>query len=105
MGRLLVEDYLREIERLRRFSGSAIESVVSEAFKDLLKAWSRFAGCAPARIHHAHEDPHPAETPHPSRPASCSALCEPMSTLHLGRARRCRVPSQRAENGHSLRTQ
>jgi hypothetical protein len=44
MGRLLVEGYLREIERLRRFSGSAIESVVSEAFKDLLKAWSRSAG-------------------------------------------------------------
>jgi hypothetical protein len=30
MGRLLVEDYLREIGRLRRCSGSSIESVVSD---------------------------------------------------------------------------
>jgi hypothetical protein len=44
MGRLPVEDCLCEIERLRRYSGSSIESVVSEAFKDLLKAWSRAAG-------------------------------------------------------------
>jgi hypothetical protein len=44
MGRLSVEDYLRAIKPLRRFSGPSIESVVSEAFKDLIKAWPRSAG-------------------------------------------------------------
>ena len=37
MSRLLINDYLAEIDRLRRYSGSSTEKVVSEAFKDLLK--------------------------------------------------------------------
>jgi predicted helicase len=41
MSQLLVQNYLNEIDRLRRYTGSATESVISEAFKDLLKAWSR----------------------------------------------------------------
>ncbi|MFH1795077.1 MAG: type ISP restriction/modification enzyme [Pseudomonadota bacterium] len=41
MSQLLVQQYLNEIDRLRKFSGSVTEGVISEAFKDLLKAWSR----------------------------------------------------------------
>jgi predicted helicase len=37
----LVQDYFNEIDRLRKFSGTSTEGVISEAFKDLLKAWSR----------------------------------------------------------------
>lgn len=41
MSRLLVDQYLNELDRLRKFTGSLTEGVISEAFKDLLKAWSR----------------------------------------------------------------
>jgi predicted helicase len=41
MSKQLVNDYFNEIDRLRKFSGTNTEGVVSEAFKDLLKAWSR----------------------------------------------------------------
>ncbi len=41
MSQLLVQNYLNEIDRLRRYTGSVTEGVISEAFKDLLKAWSR----------------------------------------------------------------
>ena len=41
MSQLLIQHYLNEIDRLRKFSGSVTEGVISEAFKDLLKAWSR----------------------------------------------------------------
>ncbi|WP_055049657.1 type ISP restriction/modification enzyme [Devosia sp. A16] len=41
MSKQLVQDYFNEIDRLRKFSGSNTEGVISEAFKDLLKAWSR----------------------------------------------------------------
>jgi predicted helicase len=41
MSQLLVQQYLNEIDRLRKFTGSGTEGVISEAFKDLLKAWSR----------------------------------------------------------------
>lgn len=41
MSQLLIQQYLNEIDRLRKFSGSITEGVISEAFKDLLKAWSR----------------------------------------------------------------
>lgn len=44
MSILLINDYLREIDRLRRYSGASTEKVISEAFKDLLKAWARSAG-------------------------------------------------------------
>jgi hypothetical protein len=39
LSKQLVQDY--EIDRLRKFSGTSTEGVISEAFKDLLKAWSR----------------------------------------------------------------
>lgn len=41
MSRQLVSEYFNEIDRLRKFSGTSTEGVISEAFKDLLKAWSR----------------------------------------------------------------
>lgn len=44
MSRLLINEYLAEIDRLRTASGSSIESIISEAFKDLLKRWSRGQG-------------------------------------------------------------
>jgi predicted helicase len=41
MSKQLVQDYFNEIDRLKKYSGTATEGVISEAFKDLLKAWSR----------------------------------------------------------------
>lgn len=41
MSQQLINQYLNEIDRLRRFSGSVTEGVISEAFKDLLKTWAR----------------------------------------------------------------
>ncbi len=41
MSKLLIRRYLTEISRLRQVSGTARESVVREAFKDLLKGWAR----------------------------------------------------------------
>jgi len=37
----LIQTYFNEIDRLKKFSGTTTEGVISEAFKDLLKAWSR----------------------------------------------------------------
>ena len=41
MNRQLIEAYFDEIDRLKKFSGTTTEGVISEAFKDLLKAWSK----------------------------------------------------------------
>ncbi len=41
MSQILINAYLTEIDRLRRVSGTNTEQVIREAFKDLLKAWSR----------------------------------------------------------------
>ena len=41
MSQMLIRAYLAELDRLKRTSGSRNESVVREAFKDLLKAWGR----------------------------------------------------------------
>lgn len=41
MSELLINQFLAELDRVRKFSGSLSESTVREAFKDLLKAWSR----------------------------------------------------------------
>ena len=41
MSQLLVQQYLNEIDKLRKISRSTTEGVISEAFKDLLKSWSR----------------------------------------------------------------
>lgn len=41
MSQLLITQYLAELDRLKKVSGSARETIVREAFKDLLKAWGR----------------------------------------------------------------
>lgn len=41
MSQLLINDYLNELSRLRQVSGARRESVVREAFKDLLKRWGK----------------------------------------------------------------
>ncbi len=41
MSQLLIGQYLNQLSDLRRASGSNRETVVREAFKDLLKGWGR----------------------------------------------------------------
>ena len=41
MSRQLINEYRAELDRLRQISGSRRESVLREAFKDLLKRWGR----------------------------------------------------------------
>ncbi|WP_420103375.1 N-6 DNA methylase [Bosea sp. (in: a-proteobacteria)] len=41
MSQILVQAYLNEIDRVRKFSGSTTENNIREAFKDLLKAWAK----------------------------------------------------------------
>ena len=44
MSQLLINDYLRQLALIRQVSGSQRETIVREAFKDLLKAWGRQHG-------------------------------------------------------------
>ena len=44
MSHALINQYLAELSRLRKASGSTRESVLREAFKDLLKGWGRQHG-------------------------------------------------------------
>ena len=41
MSRQLITEYRSELDRIHAASGSKRESVVREAFKDLLKGWAR----------------------------------------------------------------
>jgi predicted helicase len=41
MSQLLVNQFLNDLDRYKKFSGSLNEGVISEAFKDLLKGWAR----------------------------------------------------------------
>jgi hypothetical protein len=41
LSQLLIQQYLNQLQDLRRVSGAHRESVVREAFKDLLKGWGR----------------------------------------------------------------
>jgi len=41
MSQVLINQYLAELDRIKKISGSIRESVVREAFKDLLKAWGK----------------------------------------------------------------
>lgn len=43
MSQILINAYLNDLERYKKFSGSETEGIISEAFKDLLKAWARSA--------------------------------------------------------------
>ncbi len=39
MGQLLISQYLNQLAQLKKISGAKRESVIREAFKDLLKSW------------------------------------------------------------------
>jgi predicted helicase len=41
MSQLLINDYLKQLDLIRRVSGSQRETIVREAFKDLLKNWGK----------------------------------------------------------------
>jgi len=41
MSQILIQQYLNQLASLRKVSGTSRESVVREAFKDLLKGWAR----------------------------------------------------------------
>ena len=44
MSQLLINDYLRQLDIIKKASGSNRETIVREAFKDLLKAWGKQQG-------------------------------------------------------------
>lgn len=44
MSQILINAYLADLDRIKRLSGSLSEQVIREAFKDMLKAWSRQQG-------------------------------------------------------------
>lgn len=44
MSQHLIHDYLRQLDLIKKISGSQRETIVREAFKDLLKAWGRQQG-------------------------------------------------------------
>ena len=44
MSRLLINEYLAEIDRLRAVSGRSTEENIRDAFQSLLKRWSRSQG-------------------------------------------------------------
>ena len=41
MSQILVNEYLKQLDIIRKVSGSARETIVREAFKDLLKSWGK----------------------------------------------------------------
>ncbi len=41
MSQVLINDYLRQLDIIKKASGSSRETIVREAFKDLLKAWGK----------------------------------------------------------------
>ncbi|OYT92057.1 MAG: DNA methyltransferase [Burkholderiales bacterium PBB3] len=41
MSQILINDYLKQLDIIKKVSGSSRETIVREAFKDLLKAWGR----------------------------------------------------------------
>ncbi|HES75748.1 MAG TPA: DNA methyltransferase, partial [bacterium] len=41
MSQLLINEYLKQLDLIKKISGSSRETIVREAFKDLLKAWGK----------------------------------------------------------------
>ena len=41
MSQVLIQQYLNQLQDLKKVSGAYRESVVREAFKDLLRGWAR----------------------------------------------------------------
>jgi predicted helicase len=44
MSQLLINEYLKQLDLIKKMSGSNRETIVREAFKDLLKAWGKQLG-------------------------------------------------------------
>ncbi|MFN3806265.1 hypothetical protein [Asticcacaulis sp.] len=44
MSQILIQQFLNELTTLKKVSGSLSESVIREAFKDLLKGWAKQSG-------------------------------------------------------------
>ena len=44
MSQILINDYLKQLDIIKRVSGTRRETVVREAFKDLLKTWGKQQG-------------------------------------------------------------
>ncbi len=44
MSQILINDYLKQLDLIKKVSGSSRETIVREAFKDLLKAWGKQQG-------------------------------------------------------------
>ena len=44
MSQLLINDYLGQLDLIKKISSSQRETIVREAFEDLLKAWGRLQG-------------------------------------------------------------
>ncbi len=44
MSQLLINDYLKQLDLIKKVGGSSRETIVREAFKDLLKAWGKQQG-------------------------------------------------------------
>jgi hypothetical protein len=49
MSQVLIQQYLNQLQDLRKVSGTHREMVVREAFKDLLKGWARSRDLSIAR--------------------------------------------------------
>lgn len=41
MSQLLINEYLKQLDVIKKVSGSRRETIVREAFKDLLKSWGK----------------------------------------------------------------
>lgn len=52
MSRLLINEYLKQLDLIKKVSGSLRETIVHETFKDLLKAWgASMTWCSWLNIH------------------------------------------------------
>jgi hypothetical protein len=40
MSQVLIQQYLNQLQDLRKVSGTSCEAAIREAFKDLLKGWA-----------------------------------------------------------------
>ena len=63
MSQLLINDYLKQLALIRQVSGSQRETVIREAFKDLLKAWAYKLGnrCAIDWVLDQHKEKKPKD--------------------------------------------
>ena len=79
MSRQSINEYRNELDRLRAASGSRRESVLREAFKDLLKRWGRAQDLV-------FVPEHDIVTPQKNRIYVDGALLHPLRVLVVGHA-------------------